>query len=490
MNSRSALARPLVALLLLAAILRLPLVFWPNVYAPDEIFQYLEPAWRILGHDSIISWEWRFGIRGWLTPAMLAAPVWLGDRLVPGGMGGFVAPRLLAAVESLSIVASAFGFGARVSRLHAIVAGLVAAIWFEFVYFAPHTLGEPLATAAILPAALLLTHPTPSSRRLAIGGALLALAFVFRFQYAPAMAVIVFYACWRNWARLPPIVFGGVLVLIVAGAVDAINGATPFGWLVENVRQNLVRNRAADFGMHPATDYLANFLLMWSAPVALLLWAIWRGWRHAPLLLWTAIANLAVHSAIGHKEHRFVFLSVATLIILAALGSADWIERLRLHPAWRRWALPLIVGGWVVVSATLACTGVMPERWTRGTGAARLAADVRNDSALCGLALYEMPYLLLVGRERLAGKKPIYALTLTDPMTRDGASATAQRVQAAFNRIIARRDNSPGLPASFAPGTCADVAGEPVCLFARPGGCDPTAAASFAINDVLQRIDR
>src|SRR5258708_24880378 len=94
---------------------------------------------------------------------------------------------------------------ARVSRSHAIIAAFVAAIWFEFVSFAPHTLSEPLATAVILPAALLLTHPSLSQRHLAVGGALLALAFVCRFQYAPAIAVLALGASWKRWRNLIPL---------------------------------------------------------------------------------------------------------------------------------------------------------------------------------------------------------------------------------------------------------------------------------------------
>src|ERR1700761_7023249 len=112
---------PLSLILLLAAALRLPLAFWPNFHHPDEIFQYLEPAWRLLGHDGVVSWEWRYGMRGWLLPATMAGPVALGDWLVPGGNGSFVLPRLVAAIASLSIVVSAWAFGARVSRTHAIV---------------------------------------------------------------------------------------------------------------------------------------------------------------------------------------------------------------------------------------------------------------------------------------------------------------------------------------------------------------------------------
>src|SRR5215208_4012318 len=156
---------PLAALLLVAAAIRLPLAFWPNVFHADEIFQCLEPAWQMLGHESIVSWEWRYGMRGWLLPSLMAGPVGFGDWVAPGGTGAFVVPRLVAALASLSIVASAWYFSARVSRTHAIIAAFVAAIWFEFVSFAPHTLSEPLATAVILPAVLLLTHASLSQRQ-------------------------------------------------------------------------------------------------------------------------------------------------------------------------------------------------------------------------------------------------------------------------------------------------------------------------------------
>src|SRR5690349_15646977 len=89
---------PLAALLSLAAAIRLPLAFWPNVIHPDEIFQYLEPAWRILGHDGIVSWEWHYGMRSWLLPSLMALPAGLGDWVAPGGAGAFVLPRLVAAL--------------------------------------------------------------------------------------------------------------------------------------------------------------------------------------------------------------------------------------------------------------------------------------------------------------------------------------------------------------------------------------------------------
>jgi hypothetical protein len=480
---------PLAAIVLLALILRLPLAFWPNFQHPDEIFQYLEPAWRMLGHDSIVSWEWRYGMRGWLLPTVLAGPVAIGDWLVPGGMGAFIVPRLLAATASLSIVVSAWALGARISRTHAIVAGFVAAIWFELVYFAPHTLGEPLATATLLPAALLLTRTTPTTRDLIGAGVLLAFAALFRFQYAPAIATLAIGACWRHWARLVPMTVGGIAVLSVSALVDAAHGAVPFAWLIANIKQNLLHDRAAAYGVTPVIAYINSFWSMWSIAIVPLLFAIARGWRHAPLLAWAACVDIGFHSLIGHKEYRFIFLSVTLLIIIAALGSVDWAVKLRGSLIWRRRAAAMIAGGWVTVSVLLAMTGLMPDYWKHGVGAAKLAAELRADPQMCGLALYDTSFVAMPGRDRLAGRAPLFALYSIDPLAAGRLTAIAPKASEAFNRILAPHSMQNELPANFTPRGCASVAGAEVCIFARDGGCDADAASSFKINDVLKRVD-
>ena len=100
---------PLFALLLLALAIRVAAAVWPNVIYPDEVFQYLEPAWRMLGHDGVLTWEWREGIRGWFLPTLLAGPVALGDAIAPGGAGAFLLPRLIAASASLAFEDSRSG---------------------------------------------------------------------------------------------------------------------------------------------------------------------------------------------------------------------------------------------------------------------------------------------------------------------------------------------------------------------------------------------
>jgi GPI mannosyltransferase 3 len=479
---------PLVVILLLAATLRLPLAFWPNFHHPDEIFQYIEPAWRMLGHDSIVSWEWRYGMRGWLLPTIMAGPIAIGDWIAPGGMSAYVLPRLLAAMASLSIVMSAWAFGARVSRTHAVLAGLVAAIWFELVYFAPHTLSEPLATAVILPAAVLVSRDAPSRRGLIGGGALLALAFLFRFQYAPAIAVLTLGTCWRDWRRIKPLALGGAAILAIGGGVDAMQGAMPLGWLVANVEQNLFQDRAAEFGIAPASIYVAWLWERWAIAVVPLLCAIVCGYRHAPALLWAAFADITFHSFIAHKEPRFVFLSMTVFIIIAALGSADLIA-LWSRPAWRRLTGGLIAASWIGTSAALAATGGWSVLWMNGIGATKLAADLKADPQMCGLALYNVFFTLLPGRDRLVGSKPLFAFYSSDPFAGAELTSVARIASTSFNRILAYRSAEKDLPASFTARDCATVGGVQVCIFGRDGKCGYGAAALFTLNDVLKRID-
>ncbi|MDT7951503.1 MAG: hypothetical protein RQ966_08360, partial [Acetobacteraceae bacterium] len=39
----------------------------------DEIFQNLEPAYRLLTGYGVVTWEWQDGIRSWLFPAFLSS---------------------------------------------------------------------------------------------------------------------------------------------------------------------------------------------------------------------------------------------------------------------------------------------------------------------------------------------------------------------------------------------------------------------------------
>ena len=59
----------------------------PNLIWPDEVFQTIEPAHRLIYGSGLMSWEWIVGIRSWLVPAMFA-PLFLVARALQLGPGG------------------------------------------------------------------------------------------------------------------------------------------------------------------------------------------------------------------------------------------------------------------------------------------------------------------------------------------------------------------------------------------------------------------
>lgn len=282
-----------------------------------------------------------------------------------------------------------------------------------------------------------------------------------------------------------------MVVLLLAAAIDDAHGIVPFEWLLLNIEQNLLHDRASEFGVASPIAYLFLLSTIWSGATVLLLCALGRGWRHAPLLIIAAVVNIAFHSVIAHKEYRFIFLSIVLLIIAAALGSADWGKMMRERPAWRPWAMPIVAGGWLLLSLGLAnASKPMRDNWIRGTGPARLAAELHADPELCGLALYVTSYHLLPGRQRLAGDGPLYAFHPGDPLVKGRLPVLVREHASAFNRILAPPESADELPTDFSRQSCASMGDDGIaCIFARGGGCASASAAPFAINDVLVRLD-
>jgi len=62
----------LPVILLVALALRAALLVTPRSFHPDEVFQYLEQAHRIVFGYGVVPWEYNYGIRSWLLPAVLS----------------------------------------------------------------------------------------------------------------------------------------------------------------------------------------------------------------------------------------------------------------------------------------------------------------------------------------------------------------------------------------------------------------------------------
>ena len=90
----------LTAILVLAFVLRMAIpIYLPNIYHPDEVFQYLEQGHRLAFHYGVVPWEYRTGIRSWALPGFLGALM-----LVTSWFGGGAAAYLLVIAAALSLL--------------------------------------------------------------------------------------------------------------------------------------------------------------------------------------------------------------------------------------------------------------------------------------------------------------------------------------------------------------------------------------------------
>ncbi|MBN8804586.1 MAG: hypothetical protein J0H81_05720 [Sphingopyxis terrae] len=466
--------RDWTALLALALVLRLVAAWQESVLHPDEVFQYLEGAFRLLHGYSVVTWEYRDGMRGDLYPALLALPMRLGEWIAPDGSLTIWLPRMVMAILSLGIVAAAGVIGARVSRLHFWAAGLIAACWPDLVAFAPHPLTEQMAALLAAPAIALLGLPGRCARQLTIIGAAVGLAVVFRPHVAPALALGLLVHVWRAGPRsLWPLVAGGLVGLAIGAVSDVAGGHWPFEWLVHNVDRNIVDNVSARYGVSGPFQYAVDLLALWGLWTAPILVLATLGARRYPLLAVVAIANILVHSAIGHKEYRFIILSVTAIILLAGIGTGDAIAALRAQRGRQGWRVALVLGaGWLA-----AATYVAPALYHLGgrvvTPFSAAASDrLRAKPGLCGMAVVGNRVFRVYGYARLQRRVPIFVQAPGDP-----------RVDPAqFNAALVWKGHADALTPDFRATTCSADGSQ--CVYERPGGC--SAATSRAeINRYL-----
>lgn len=472
-----------------------------SLHHADEIGQYLDQAHRLVFGYGTEPWEYRAEMRSWLIPLFLSGPMALGDILAPEGSLYLNLPKLAVAFLSLPVLWAAWSFGRLLSREQAWIALWVAAIWFEFIFFAGHVLSEPLALAAILPGAALLMRGSDGRLSLIAAGFLLAVGAVLRFHYGPAIVFFVIAMCWRERRNQLPLVFGGAIVaLILSALADMVMGQVPFQWMVNNAYQNLVANRADAYGTSGPLGYFAGLRDWWGlVGLGILLLLAFDGRKLHPnlaILFWTAIVNFGLHSLIGHKEYRFILLSTSIIVILAAIGSLDLAQKLA--GKWPKLTyarmLPIAALLWLSASAGLAFTSPGKFRWHAYGGTMHLMAKAKNTPSICAIGL-DRDYWNAGSYAVLHRPIPLYVTSTLNPG--HVSAETPINGTTAYNAVIAHRTRGVTLGPAYKPIACSlhqtengylvrNGKREDICLFQRAGGCAGAGLERFRINEWLR----
>lgn len=455
----------LAALFLFAVALRLvPTVIHSSLDHPDELFQSLEQAHRLLFGYGEIPWEFHVGARSWLLPGTLAGFMWLGDRIADTPASYLAAAHLALAALAAASVLCAFFWGRRwFGFWGGLIAAALPALWPDTVYFGARSLSECVAASLLVPALYLLdgeVKRATGGRRFA-GGALLGLATALRIQLAPVLALVLIWRAVEDLHRREslktesPCVIGIALALGAAGLLDAFTWTYPFQSFWLNFSYNALEGVADSFGTAPWSFYLVGLAHHWSwffPPIAAL--AVFGGWR-LKLPLAAAVVILIAHSLVAHKEYRFIYPVVLLILILAGLGLAQLAAWLGGRSA--RGVALASLGGAAALSAAFAASAAMRPMWSAGHDLIEASAYVHGLDHVCGIGANgtyggyayfhrDVPFYWLNNAAELADDEPGFDVLMTTTTPPQGFS-----ILRCFGKLcVARRT-----------GTCAPIAPRP-----------------------------
>jgi hypothetical protein len=342
-----------IHVLAVAAIaLRLVATWWSErISYPDELFQYLEQAHRLVYGYGFIPWEYRFGARNWLLPGTLAVLLEV-LRLLGLDQPTAYVPIIKSALAilSVSIVYGCYVIGRNLFQEESgRLAAVLAAVWYELLYASNLATPEVLGAYAIVGCLALLTGEL-DNRKAFWAGLLLGVSVALRVQYAlPGVALWVFVTIAFGWRTALCLAASGTAVLVSAGMLDAWSWGVPFISYYNNIVLNLVSGASLIFGQKPLLWYTYALSL---ASAGLYPIAVGYGlvtWKKCwPVLLLLACV-LVPHSLVAHKEYRFVFLVTPLLLLLLADAIVSGLTQLHGNLG-IRWAQPLAIALFVGTS--------------------------------------------------------------------------------------------------------------------------------------------
>ena len=323
------------------------------VLHPDEIMQYLEQGHRAAFGNGVIYWEFFYGARPWLVPGLVAGVLKLfavaGLDQPAWYVGGV---KLVFCAISLAVPAGMYFFARRhFDEAAARVALLAGAFWYELVGFAHKPLTGFVATSLLTALLALCLQPPRTGRAWAWLAALPAvLAAAIRWQYAP-LALALLGVCFLRAVRPPEegddeagtprhgtartggrpvgrradwragtqLALAAVVCFLAVGAIDAATwGDGPFHSYLTNFRFNAVLSEISGSADSPGWQYLRWLTVAGAGLSVLCAAAALRDLRRYGFLLALIALILVPHTALAHKEYRFIFAVVPLWLLVGA----------------------------------------------------------------------------------------------------------------------------------------------------------------------------
>jgi phosphatidylinositol glycan class B len=295
-----------------------------GLYWPDEVYQSLEPAHRLVYGYGLVAWEFVEGARNWVLPGLVAGVLGLARLLGVTAPGAYLG--VIKGFFGLVGVATAWGSyrlarSQGASELAAAAGASLFALAAVPLYFAPRALSEN-ASALPVVLGLALALPKASTRRAVLAGAcLLGVAVLLRLQNGifcvGLLGVLAAQRRWRAAGESLAVLAGWAFAY---GLLDWLTWGRWFHSALVYLDFNILRNGAAGWGTAPFS-YYGRVLFQGMPAVTLLMGAlVLVAARRAPGLTAVAAVFFLLHALQPHKELRFLVPVLPLFAALAGVG--------------------------------------------------------------------------------------------------------------------------------------------------------------------------
>jgi phosphatidylinositol glycan class B len=381
----------LIAICLIGLVTRVALALhFPNIAHPDETFQYLEQANRVVTGRGLIPWEYVVGVRSWLIPGMFVPVIAFAKFISITPDATNFAIVLASSVLSLAIIVSAFALSARGSGINgALFTALLVAMWPEIVYLSPHVLADTLSAVTLIAGLAFGYRSAPTTRALAATGLLLALTVLLRPQLGPAVMIAgLWIGGFADWRRYFPLLVSGVGAIVIFGLIDWLTLGAPFQSIYRYVVVNSA-GVAAAFGVLNSRYYIGSEAVLWGLALVPIIVTAAVGTRQLPLLAVIGGVILITFSVVGHKEDRFIYPAIPLVFILCGTGTSEIVRQWRNRaPDRMRWMVTAAaIGFWGGAAVYVAFGATMLDRFQKGGGTLSAIGVVNGDPAICSVAV-------------------------------------------------------------------------------------------------------
>lgn len=300
---------------------------------PDEIFQTLEPAHKLVFGRGITYWEFKFGARSWFFPGILAGVYKILDLIgVRDPLSINIGVKIFLSIFNSLAVSVVYLLFRRHSlgKKEAFLFTLPLAASYLVSYISARTLTESASLPFMVFAVYFASNYIENERVKELVFAFIAagIAFMIRFQtgvFAFGLAVALFLTAGKRFRASLIFGFGFLGMMVVQGILDVFTWGSFFKSAITYFDYNVLRGVANKHGVSPWYYYLADCVgtfhpVTLAAAVLTMVAGIvnFRKNRQIFLFFFPFLLFFIVHSAIGHKEPRFVFACYFAVLVLSA----------------------------------------------------------------------------------------------------------------------------------------------------------------------------